>query len=305
MSILVEKQSKLTKILNKVNNDDVLSQAYMLYANDESLLNEYALLFSKVLICPQKYENNCTKCNICKRISSNSFGELHIIEPINGLIKKEEIINIKNKFNTNSIEGKNQVYIIKSPEKMNDAAANSLLKFLEEPDSNTVCIFTTTNLDAVINTIVSRCQIIKLNNYEEKRGIEYVKKISLLNEDEISLALEFAFDIENNIDKAKYKIKNYTDVFSTKEKLKNMFNTLILIYKDILNYKLFNKMLYFEDETGIKNISETVLDGIIIKKISCILDNINKLNYNVNISLFMMNFLVEMGEISNDKSSRS
>lgn len=303
--IVIEKQNILSKILTKINSSSINSQAYILSCEDEKMLEDYSLLLSKVIICPKTYSKNCELCNICYRISRGSYGDLKIIEPVNNVIKKEEIIKLKNKFNTNSLEGKYRVYIIKNVEKLNPAAANSLLKFLEEPDSNVVAIFTTTNIDLVMKTILSRCQIIKLNNINTKKGLEYVKRVSFLEEEQITNVLDYFFDIENNLDKAKYIVKEkILDVFKTRQDIKSVLTVLLLIYKDILNYKLFSGLEYFEKETGLKNIAEKLNIEIITKKISFILENLTKIEYNVNISLFIMNFLIGLGEIRDGKSSR-
>ena len=47
-------------------------------------------------------------------------------------------------------------------------AANSILKFLEEPNDDIIAFLITNSFDNVMTTIVSRCQIIKLNNVREK-----------------------------------------------------------------------------------------------------------------------------------------
>ena len=165
--IQIKNQPILNKILNNINNNGNNVQAYILSGNDKENLINYAILFSKVLICPHKYKKGCSECNICNRIDKENYAELKIINPVNKIIKKEAILELKNEFKTKSIEGKNEVYIINDAETLNGAASNTILKFLEEPDSNIVAIFTTTNLDSVIKTIVSRCQVIKINNFQK------------------------------------------------------------------------------------------------------------------------------------------
>ena len=179
--IFIKNQPVLSKILNKIKNTDNNVQAYILSGDSKEKLRDYAIMFSKILICPNKYEENCEKCNICMRIDNNSFGELKIINPVNKVKKKETILELRNSFNTESIEGRNGVYIINDVETLNVAAANAILKFLEEPDGNFVAIFTTTNIDSVIKTISSRCQIIKINNYKTKYGLEFVIEIRRLD----------------------------------------------------------------------------------------------------------------------------
>lgn len=304
--VVIENQPILSRILTKLNNSFNGVQAYLLVGSNEEDLQKYATIFAKVLICPNNYSNNCSRCNICLRITSGNFSELSIINPINGVIKKEEIIKLKERFQTRSMEGKNQVYIMNNVENLNSSAANSLLKFLEEPDSNTIAIFTTTNLNSVINTIVSRCQIIKLNNDLPKKGMDFVKIVTKMNDEQINKILDFLFVLENNKIKAVTQFKElFLDEFETRELLKSAFMVMLLAYKDALNYSIFSKMEYFNNETGIKNISESQSVDILIKKIKFVLENIQKLEYNVNITLFISDFLIGIGEITDGKGNRN
>ena len=236
-NLVIKNQPVLSKIFNKIRKTNNNVQAYMLVGEDKEKIEEYAILLSKILICPHVYEENCNKCNICKRINENNYGELKIIKPINRIIKKESIIELRDYFRTESIEGKNEVYIINDAETLNIAAANSILKFLEEPDSNAVAIFTTTNLDSVIKTITSRCQLIKTNNVRTKYGIDFVKELTNLEEDQIYDIIDFTKSLERNYNKAFSCVKtNIVDVYNNKELLSSALKVMLLYYKDMLNY---------------------------------------------------------------------
>lgn len=304
--VVIPNQPILSKLLTKINKSSLKVQAYLLSHANEDELEKYATLFAKVLICPNSYSDNCSNCNICKRILNGNFSELMVIKPVNGLIKKDEIINLRNFFKTSSIEGRNQVYIIHGAECLHSSAANSILKFLEEPDSNTIAIFTTTNINKVINTIISRCQIIKLNNNKYQKDMFYVERLTSLDQEKIGMVMDYLFDIENKKTKAVSECKEwFLKQFTDKEQIKSALNVMLLAYKDSLNYKLFEKMEYFNNETGLKNIALKQEINIIIKKIAFILENISKLEYNVNILLFMNNLIIGIGEITNGKSSRN
>lgn len=303
--IIVENQLIFSKILNKINKLSINTQAYLLLHAQEDELENYAMLLAKVLICPYNYAKNCEKCNICKRITNQTFSELKIIKPEKNIIRKEKVIDLRNSFTTSSIEGKNQVYIIHGAEYLHPAAANSILKFLEEPESNTIAIFTTTNLDRVMNTILSRCQIIKLNNQKITKGMFYVEKFTTLDQEKIGIVMDYLFDIEEKKTKAITECKEkFLKQFNDREQLKSALNVILLIYKDALNYKLFDNMEYFNNEIGIKNIANSQNRDIITKKISFILENISKLEYNVNMILFINNLIIGIGEINNGKGSR-
>ena len=69
--------------------------------------------------------------------------------------------------------------------------------------------------------------------------------------------------------------------------------------------KLFSKTIYFNNEDIIKKLSEIQSVEKITKKIAYVLDNIEKLDYNVNMLLYMTNLLIGIGEINDGKSSRN
>jgi len=84
------------------------------------------------------------------------------IENKQGFISKEEADNILRKLNLRSFESDYKFLIIWLPEKMNAAAANHLLKMIEEPPFNTVFLLVSNNPDQVLPTILSRTLPVKL-----------------------------------------------------------------------------------------------------------------------------------------------
>lgn len=294
----LDNQIVFNRLISNIQNNKVNTQAYILSGNNDTLLKEYSVLLAKNLICNDKYANNCSKCNICKRIDNNTFSELKIITPANGIIKKESIIDLKKSYQTNSIEAKNQVYIINEAEKLNAASANSILKFLEEPESNVVAIFNSTNINSVISTIVSRCQIININNTKVEKGIKYIEKNYNFDVKDIENVIDFFYNIEESYQKTLCNINSLLlEKYNSRELIKNFLNTLLLIYVDLLNYQYFHELKYFYEYEDIKKYVNNVK---ITRKISFILENINKLDYNVNILLFIDNLIIGIGAINDD-----
>lgn len=82
------------------------------------------------------------------------------VENKQGLIGVDEAQEIVKKLQLKSYEGGFKVMIIWMAEKMNLAAANKLLKLIEEPPSKTVFLLVTENEEQIINTIRSRCQLL-------------------------------------------------------------------------------------------------------------------------------------------------
>ena len=152
----------------------------------------------------------------------------------------------------------------------------------------------------MISTIKSRCQIIKLNNNVVDKGIDFVIKQTNLTEEEIYESLDFIRTVENNYSLAFSKVKDeFLNQFKTKEKLSSAIYVILLFYKDVLNYKLKNTCLYFE-KNDLINIANRQSVNLITKKISFVLENMYKLEYNVNMLLFMDNLLIGIGEMKDD-----
>ncbi|GHT38160.1 DNA polymerase III subunit delta [Bacteroidia bacterium] len=97
---------------------------------------------------------------LMKTPNSNLSGWLEKIQAGNaqGTIYARESNEIVRKLNFKSYESDYKVMIIWLPEKMQEAAANKLLKLLEEPPDKTVFLLVAEEPDKIITTIRSRCQ---------------------------------------------------------------------------------------------------------------------------------------------------
>ncbi|MCG4775196.1 AAA family ATPase, partial [Lawsonibacter sp. DFI.5.51] len=65
---------------------------------------------------------------------------------------------LKAEFSKSGVETAKKVFLIQEADKMSTGAANSLLKFLEEPEGQILAILETTSLSRILPTIQSRCQ---------------------------------------------------------------------------------------------------------------------------------------------------
>lgn len=294
-------QPILNKLGNNIVNNLNYCQAYILVSENQELLKNYSIELSKMLICPKKFSKNCLKCNICKRIDDKNYSELVEINPINNIIKKQEIINVREKFNKYSMEGKSQVYIINNIEFLGQSAANSILKFLEEPDSNTVAIFTTANLSKVLETIKSRCQIIKLNNLSYKTGKDYILDFCNCSSENLEKYLQVIYLINQESNLSLIYLKTtFKELFQSKEDLTILLKIMILLYKDCINYLINDNFEYFDKNDNIMQVVTKENINLISKKITLLLNLNEELMYNVNINLFLDNLIIRMGELNND-----
>ena len=119
-----------------------------------------ALFLSKSLFCSEKTGIfPCEKCRNCKLIEQEELPDVTIIKPLNQVIKTERIRELVGQFAQSGIENQRQVFIIEQAEKMHVNAANSLLKVIEEPQSEIYIFFLTDDEEQMLPTIRSRTQI--------------------------------------------------------------------------------------------------------------------------------------------------
>ncbi|MBL7731895.1 MAG: hypothetical protein JNM88_12010 [Chitinophagaceae bacterium] len=94
----------------------------------------------------------------------NSFDWIELIKEKDnsqGKITAEECNDIIRKLSLKSFESEYKILIMWMPE-MLGAEGNKLLKLIEEPPANTLFILVTENEAQVLQTIVSRCQLVKI-----------------------------------------------------------------------------------------------------------------------------------------------
>lgn len=151
--------------------------------------------------------------------SRNPYGSLYEWQEFNEVEKKQSVINVAeaseiSKFiSLNSYEGSYKFVIIWLPEMMNLAAANKILKALEEPPQKTVFLLITEREDLLLPTITSRCQLVKVNRLSDEEVAEYlVKNKQLSQENAKKIALSANGDLHQalqNINLSREEFETY------------------------------------------------------------------------------------------------
>lgn len=280
MNNLTDIQNKFVSYIEKIMMSNKLSHAYLIEMEDSSIEFPLVLLFVKMILCPLEINKcdklNCSKCNVCRLIDEKNFPDFEIIEADGNQIKKNQLLELKDEFQKTSLIGKRRVYVIKDAEKLNPSSANTILKFLEEPEENIIAILLTRNRYQVLDTILSRCQILTLN--DASMMIRY--------DDEIALFIKYLFN-------GKALFIHYKEILDNilvdKNKAKEVFEQ---VEKIILGY-LGGKLNSDYDLTIFKEIEKKTL----LKYVSIIEEEIPKLVYNINYKLWLDSIYTRFVEV--------
>ena len=148
--------------LNSLQKDQ-LSHAYLLSGSNGTPLLDVATFFAKSILCDDPSPLACNSCITCLRVDDGNYPDFFVFDGSKATIKKEAVTTIESAFEKKAFESKGiRVYILHLIENMTIEAINSILKFLEEPGQKVYAFLTTNNENAVLPTIISRCQVLRL-----------------------------------------------------------------------------------------------------------------------------------------------
>jgi DNA polymerase-3 subunit delta' len=140
---------------------------------------QFAVELARTLVCTSPTSgSSCGQCSPCRRAGTFNlpdsdkkdgferviFGEhadIGIVVPYNRTILVEAVRDLEREANFRPFESAGRFFIVDQAEKMNDNAANALLKTLEEPPAGVRIVLVTSRPDRLLQTIRSRCQTIR------------------------------------------------------------------------------------------------------------------------------------------------
>lgn len=257
--------------INHVVLNNKISHAYLIEVDNYDEDIKYIFDFIKMILLNCKYEDlNNNKNDIINQIDTNNYPDIRIISTDTSIIKKSQLLELQEEYNNKSLLDNKRIYIIMESEKLNDSAANTMLKFLEEPEDDIIAFLITNNRYHVINTLLSRCQILSIK--ENCFNLNYDDNfIELLN----SIVYPNSFYIN---------YKEYSsNIFIDKETTKRLF---IKVENIILGY-LESKYINIKYDDTIVNLLNKKDDSKLLMIISIIEDELPKLEYNVNFKLWL------------------
>ena len=294
-----------------------LSHAYLISGNPGTPLLDVAKYLAKSILCDGPDPLACNNCITCLRIDDNNYPDFIVLNGEESSIKKKQITGIESQFEKTAFEAKGKmIYIIHLVENMSVEAVNSILKFLEEPESEIYAFLTTNNENNVLPTIISRCQLLRLKPVDRKEVIAGAIELNVPQEDAELLSYfyndsELIYDVmnsdneKNNYEIAKNAFREFLEALQeddkrgaiylaqtkiiplvqTKEEARFFLDMLAEAFEDILNVQHGKSPFLLTYATIFQELSQKLshVDESLIE----ILKNRNLLNLNVNPTLLL------------------
>lgn len=154
----IEGQPRVSGFLADAVRERRVSHAYLFVGAPGSGQMAAATALAKCLVCPT---GGCGSCDECIRVSHGTHPDVHVLQPesvVGYMI--DQVRALVDDVSLTPVRAKAKVYILDRAELLKGAPANALLKTIEEPPEGVVFILISRSVDAMLPTIVSRCQVV-------------------------------------------------------------------------------------------------------------------------------------------------
>lgn len=148
---------------------DRMPQSMLFVGSFDSAFMDFVKKLTQLIFCKKKENKPCFECADCRMVVHEEHPDVEWVKPekSSGPIKIDQIRELQNYAYLTPQRSKHRLIVIESADRMNTAAANSLLKILEEPAPQTIFLLLARQLSTLLPTVLSRCQIIRFTSHED------------------------------------------------------------------------------------------------------------------------------------------
>ncbi len=198
-------QNQIKEHMQNALRTDKISHAYIISGDSGSGKKMIAGVFARTILCEDKreidgYIESCGECHSCKQAESGSHPDIRMViheKPTSiGVdeIRQQVCDDVFIKPYSD-----HKIYIIPDGELMTQQAQNALLKTLEEPPAYATIIILTSNIDAFLPTILSRCIVFPIKPVRDDLITRFLMEKKKVVDYKAQLAVSFA---QGNVGKA-------------------------------------------------------------------------------------------------------
>lgn len=238
-------QEQLKEHLQNALETKKISHAYIINGEKSSGKEYIAKVFAMALQCEKGGVEPCQECRACKQALSDNQPD--IIKISHEKPNTISVDDIRGQLNADvaikPYSSPYKVYIMNEAEKMTPQAQNALLKTLEEPPAYAVILLLTSNVNALLPTILSRCVQLNMKPVSDDKIRKYLMEELKVTDYKAEVCVAFA---RGNVGKAKS--------LASSEEFENVKAEALSLLKYIQEMELYEMI------AAIKKISEYKLD---------------------------------------------
>lgn len=157
----VPEQLEAKRLLEAALTDGV-AHAYLLHGPDGVGKTAAAFAFAAALLGDER------------RVEARSHPDLYVLEPLGEMIRIDDVRALRHDLHMRPFESEHRVYLVLDAHRMNEDAADALLKDLEEPPPYAVIVLVASELGPLPPTILSRCQLVPFRRLSERAVREWI-----------------------------------------------------------------------------------------------------------------------------------
>lgn len=303
-----------------------LAHAYLFEGMRGTGKRDVSQILTKSILCERAIEGYrpCEECSNCKRINNNNHPDVHIVEPDGLSIKKNQIQSLQEEFSKTGVESRQKIYVIIHADKMTTNAANSLLKFLEEPHADTTAILLTEQIHQILPTILSRCQVLSFTPLSPLKMQEQLKADGMKASDapviaQITNDYDEAFLLSSDewfVQAQKIVVKLYMTLkgnplealvalqrewfvhFKEKDQYDRGLDLLLLLFKDLLYIQLGKdeQIVFINERLQLEELALKTSSQMLTEQMTSIFEAKRKLQGNMNPQLLMEQLVLKLQE---------
>jgi len=176
-SIRLPWHSALWSQLETSLRQDRLAHAYLLQGPKGIGKTRFAQTLANAMLCEQLTLEACGNCKSCRLIKSSSHPDYRQLASESGkAIGIDSIRDISSFFSLTSQYGRHQISVVRDADRMTTAAANALLKTLEEPPAGALLLLISEQASLLPITVRSRCQSLRFTVPAHQDGLAWLQQ---------------------------------------------------------------------------------------------------------------------------------
>jgi len=325
-------QERVVELFRNAIIKNRLAHAYIFAGQEGVGKTSFSKELAKMIFCNHSGVDACDICSNCQRIAADNFSDLLLILPEKNsrVIKIEQLKHLQDFLNVKPLESKHKMVVIQSADKMNEEAANCLLKTLEEPPFYATIVLIATSLESVRETIRSRCQIVRfsplsidvvrdilVNNFRlDKNNAE---RLAFMSNGSIERATQLSdtdaiekknwltdrllkLEIDDNLTFSKelfseWHIQDLEILEEKRSYVKELLFSFLMYYRDLLVCKLGNDTVpvyHTNWRSALATRSQSLPEDALFRILNVIKTSLEHLDYNANITLLLENMITKI-----------